>query len=104
MLARLAATLLTAAVATPAATPVVHRGQLVHLRTTGPVDSRGACAAQVNYVDGFLQQPGVRYLYLGHVTFVFRIPRNAAYGPAQWTVRCGLTMERHGTWRVAPVG
>ena len=103
MLARLAATLLTAAVGTSSAT-VVHRGQLAHLRITGPADSRGACAASVIYADGFLQQSGVRYLYMGHVTFALRVPAHVPFGRAEWTVRCGITMQRSGVWRVAPPG
>lgn len=101
MHARLAAMLLTAAVGASSPT-VVHRGQVAQLRITGPVESRGACAAAVVYADGFLQQSGVRNLYMGHVTFAIRIPRDVAYGRAEWTVRCGITMQRSGVWRVAP--
>jgi len=103
MLDRLAATLLTAVVGTSAAT-VVHRGQTARLTFGTVVSSQAACSAQVVYADGFLQQTGVKTVVAGHVTFAIRIPRHVAFGPARWTLRCGLTMSRSGTWRVAPAG
>ena len=99
MLDRLAASLLTAVIGTSAAT-VVHRGAIAHITYATDVSSQAACSAQVVYADGFLQQTGVKVVTGGRVTFAIRVPRRVAVGPARWTLRCGLTTSRSGTWRV----
>jgi hypothetical protein len=107
MLRRLAATALTAAVGASAAAvgasaaTVVHRGQIARISLATDVSSQAACSAQIVYADGFLQQTGVKSVVGGRVTFAIRIPRHVAFGPARWSLRCGLTLARSGTWRVA---
>jgi len=103
VLDRLAATLLTAALGTSGGAAVVHRGQLAHISLTTSVASQASCAAQVVYAGGCLQQTGIKRAAGGRVPFAIRVPRHVAYGPAHWTVRCGIQLQRSGTWRVAPL-
>lgn len=80
---------------------VVHRGQPVHIAVRTP--SHGACLAEVRYSDGALQDSGVKVPRGGAVSWTMRVPTNATLGAARWTVRCGVTWQRSGSWRVEAI-
>jgi hypothetical protein len=77
----------------------VHRGQPVRIAVRTP--SHGVCLAEVRYSDGATQDSGVKSPRSGSVSWTLRVPTNATLGAARWTVRCGVTWQRSGSWRVA---
>lgn len=89
----------TGAAARATTTPVVHRGQIVHL--SAAPGGAPACLASVQYADGLTQYSGTKHAVLGKVSWTIRIPNNAAVGTAHWSVRCGPIWHRSGSWRVA---
>jgi hypothetical protein len=90
------ATAATSAKAAPAT--VVHRGQPARL--TVRTSSRGECAAEIHYSDGALQQTVIKTPAAGRVSWTVHIPANASLGRAGWSVRCGISFQQSGTWRV----
>jgi hypothetical protein len=78
---------------------VVHRGQLVRLNAT--TTGRPQCSVSVLYSDSEVQFSGAKYPVLGKVSWVIRIPNNAALGVARWTIHCGVTWQKSGAWHVA---
>jgi len=100
--AALAALSASGAAARPQATGpvVVHRGQPVKVSVRTP--SLAACLAEARYADGSRQSSGIKHARDGLVTWMVRVPNNAALGKARWSVRCGVTWQRTGTWVVKP--
>jgi hypothetical protein len=99
--AAVAAACLIAAAVSTAATPVVHRGQLVRLAQVFPPSNSTFCVVDVYYADGNLWQSPGKQVAMGRISWTFRIPWNAALGPAGWSIRCGPLWHRDGRWRVA---
>jgi hypothetical protein len=79
---------------------IVHRGQPVKVSVRTP--SLAACLAEARYSDGSRQSSGIKRAHDGLVTWTVRVPNNAALGKARWSVRCGVTWQRTGTWLVKP--
>ena len=79
---------------------IVHRGQPVKVSVRTP--SLAACLAEARYSDGSRQSSGIKHAHDGLVTWTVRVPNNAALGQARWSVRCGVTWQRTGTWLVKP--
>jgi hypothetical protein len=98
----LSATTANAAPARAAAAPTVHRGQPATISVA--TRSRASCEAAVQYSDGVIQDTGVKKARLGRVTWVVRVPTNAALGAARWHVSCGAKFRASGSWIVADVG
>jgi hypothetical protein len=88
----------TAAAHVAAASNVVHPGQAVQL--TVARSGSASCLASVRYSDGAGQDSGAKHPSRGKVTWTIRVPNTAALGVAHWTVHCGATWSRSGTWRV----
>ncbi len=80
------------------ATPVVHRGQAVKIAVR--TFTHAPCLAEVRYADGSTQDSGIKVPRGGSVSWTMRVPTNARLGAARWTVRCGATWQRSGSWRV----
>jgi hypothetical protein len=89
-----------AAARTEAGPVIVHRGQPVKVSVRTP--SLAACLAEARYSDGSRQSSGIKRAHDGLVTWTVRVPNNAALGKARWSVRCGVTWQRTGTWLVKP--
>ena len=79
---------------------IVHRGQPVKVSVRTP--SLAACLAEARYSDGSRQSSGIKHAHDGLVTWMVRVPYNAALGEARWSVRCSVTWRRTGTWLVKP--
>jgi hypothetical protein len=88
----------TGAAASVSGIPLVHRGQTVRL--AGAPGGTPACLPAVVYADGRTVDGPIKNAVLGKVSWAIRIPSNAAYGLAHWSVRCGPTWQQGGTWRV----
>lgn len=100
VLVALAIVTTTAATAGARSTLVtVHRGQAVRLNIS--TRAKQACLASVTYANGETQNSGSKRASAGHVSWLIRIPNNAAIGIAHWTVKCGTTFRRVGAWNVA---
>ena len=81
---------------------IVHRGQPVKVSVRTP--SHG-CLPRRSALRGRRPAgPGIKHAHDGLVTWTVRVPNNAALGQARWTVRCGVTWQRTGTWLVKPRG
>jgi hypothetical protein len=101
LLAAIAATSSPAMIVRAETALVVHRGQPVRIAVKTP--SHGVCIAEVRYSDGAVQDSGVKVPRGGAVSWTMRVPTNATLGAARWTVRCGVTWQRSGNWRVTPI-
>lgn len=86
------------ALATPAATPRIARGQTFHIRLT--TKSFAACIAVVNYPGGGLQLGATKHAIDGRLSWAFPIARSRPLGRASWYVQCGLPVERTGAFIV----
>jgi hypothetical protein len=97
----LAALAATTASATPASTSsvIVHRGQTAQISFS--LSGSRACQATIRYADNAAQYTGIKHPSGGRISWTVRVPTNAAEGFAHWTVRCGATVRRSGTWQVA---
>jgi hypothetical protein len=94
-----AATIATLAASTAAAgAPVVHRGATARILIHAP--QLAACAAEIHYSDGTLQQTAIRSAQAGRILWRVHVPPKAPLGLAHWTARCGISWERTGSWRV----
>jgi hypothetical protein len=89
-----------AAARTEAGPVIVHRGQPVKVSVRTP--SRAACLAEARYSDHSRQSAGIKRARGGIVSWTVRVPNNVALGLATWTVRCGVTWHRSGSWMVKP--
>jgi hypothetical protein len=103
------AALLTAATIVPAlaatttasaAAPVVHRGGTARILIHAP--QIAACAADIHYSDGSLQQTTIAHAQAGRILWRVHVPSNAPLGLAHWRARCGLSWQQTGSWRVVP--
>lgn len=79
--------------------PVAHRGGIARIVIHPP--QLAACAAEIHYADGSLQQTGIASAaHGGRILWLVRVPQDAALGIAHWTARCGISWQRTGTWRI----
>jgi hypothetical protein len=83
-----------------AAAPVVHRGGTARILIHAP--QLAACAAEIHYSDGTLQQTVIASAQAGRIVWRVHVPSNAPLGLAHWTARCGISWQRSGSWRVVP--
>ena len=74
---------------------VVHRGQPVKVSVRTP--SLAACLAEARYSDGSRQSSGIKHAHDGLVTWMVRVPNNAALGQASLvgSLRRHLAAHRH---------
>lgn len=86
------------AVASPATTPRIARGQTLHIRLT--TSSFAVCVAVVNYADGGLQLGATKHATDGRLSWVFPVARSRPLGRGAWYVRCGLEVQRTGAFIV----
>jgi hypothetical protein len=86
------------AVARPAATPRIARGQTLHIRLT--TSSFAVCVAVVNYADGGLQLGATKHATDGRLSWAFPVARSRPLGKGTWYVRCGLGIQRTGAFIV----
>jgi hypothetical protein len=87
-----------AAGAAAATTPDVHRGGTAKILIHAP--QLAACAAEIHYSDGTLQQTAIASAQGGRILWRVHVPSNAPLGVAHWTARCGISWQRAGSWRV----
>jgi hypothetical protein len=78
----------------------VHRGHTARIVVRAP--PQAACVVEIHYSDGALQQTGIKTAQYGRIVWTVRIPSGAALGIAHWTVRCGISWQHPGSWRVRP--
>jgi hypothetical protein len=103
-LAAVATTATASAMPVQATAPVVvHRGQAVKVTVATNVAFKGVCVAAALYADGSRQDSGIKHPSRGRVTWTIRIPNTVPFGRATWTVHCGVTFQRSGSWLVKPV-
>jgi hypothetical protein len=92
----------TATPAPAAGTPTVARGHTLYIKIT--TQSLAACVAIVEYADGLSQLGSVKQARDGRLSWALLIPRTAQLGKGSWYVRCGLGIERRGTFIVITAG
>jgi hypothetical protein len=84
--------------AASAAAPTVHRGGTARILIHAP--QLAACAAEIHYSDGTLQQTAIASAQGGRILWRVHVPSDAPLGVAHWTARCGISWQRTGSWRV----
>ncbi len=102
LLAALVAALAATSAAPAPAVKTLHRGQVLKIALT--TRSYAVCAAIVHYADGGLQMGAPKHARDGQLAWSLIVPTNAALGVGHWTVRCGIGIEKNGSFVVAAGG
>jgi hypothetical protein len=101
-LAALVAALAATSAAPAPAAKTLHRGQVLKIALT--TRSYAVCVAIVRYADGALQTGAPKHARDGHLAWSLIVPTNAALGVGHWTVRCGIGIEKNGSFVVVAGG